>query len=311
MHKTSGDLFTTRSLDREMFSKFILIVESFDLGDPPRSSVVQLQITVLDDNDNSPVFALNHYQTTVREDLGDGSVVLELFATDADEGPNGKIMYSLLGDTSRAFTIDRVSGAVSAFKPLDRERKSLYLLKAVATDLGILGPRSASVAITVHVNDVNDNWPVFLQNPLKSYVSSQTPINQTIATVQARDADLGLNGAVNFRFVTAEAMFEIDSNTGDIFLQKPVPQQGFIAHLLIAASDQGVPVRTATALLSICSETQTEMISFSQSHYEATVTENSETGEYLAIICVFILQKSCVVWDIEGSRRVQRAVCTG
>uniref|UniRef100_A0ABM5GIZ2 Protocadherin-23 isoform X1 n=1 Tax=Pogona vitticeps TaxID=103695 RepID=A0ABM5GIZ2_9SAUR len=286
LHKTSGELFTTRSLDREIVSSFILVVESFDLGDPPRSSVAQIQITVLDDNDNSPLFAANHYQTTVREDLGDGSLVLELFAADADEGPNGKVTYSLLADTSSAFTIDRVTGAVTAIKPLDRERKSQYLLKAVATDSGILGPRSTSVSITVHVSDINDNWPVFLQNPLKAYVSSQTPINQTIATVQANDADLGLNGAVHFRFVTSETMFEIDSNTGDIFLQKPVPREGFIAHLLIAASDQGVPARTATALLSVCSEAQTEMISFNQSHYEAMVTENSEMGTSVLTVIV-------------------------
>ncbi|XP_062991159.1 protocadherin-23 [Elgaria multicarinata webbii] len=278
LHKTSGDLFTTCSLDRERVSNITLVVECFDLGYPPRSSVARLQITVLDENDNSPLFARNPYQTTVREDVAEGSTVLELFAMDADEGPNGEVTYSLTDGTLGAFAIDRITGAIITTKPLDREKKSQYVFKAVATDSGILGPRSASVTVVLHIEDVNDNSPFFLQNPVKAYVSSQAAINQTIATVRASDIDLGPNGAVSFRFVTPETMFKMDPNTGEIFLQEPVPNEGFSTQLLIAASDRGVPGRTATALLTISSETQAEMISFSHIQYEAAVPENSEIG---------------------------------
>ncbi|XP_061440503.1 protocadherin-23 isoform X2 [Rhineura floridana] len=286
LHKTSGDLFTTCSLDREIVSNFTLVIECFDLGSPPRSSVTQLHITVLDENDNSPLFARNHYQTSVREDLEEGSAVLELFAADADEGPNGEVTYSLTEDMLGAFTIDRITGVIFTTKLLDRERKPQYVFKALATDSGILGPRSTSVTVIVHIEDVNDNSPFFLQNPVIAHIPSQAPINLTIATVRANDVDLGLNGAVTFRFVKPESMFQMDPNTGEIFLQEPLPLEGCITHLIVA-SDQGLPARTATALLAIYSEAQTEMISFSLTEYKATVPENSAIGTSVFTVAAY------------------------
>lgn len=89
LHKTTGDLFTTCSLDREIVNNFTLVIECFDLGNPARSSVMELQIRVLDENDNSPSFTRNHYQAIISEDTEEKSSILELFAVDADEGPNG------------------------------------------------------------------------------------------------------------------------------------------------------------------------------------------------------------------------------
>ncbi|KAF7244105.1 Protocadherin-23, partial [Varanus komodoensis] len=279
LHKTSGDLFTTCSLDREIISNLTLAIECFDLGHPPKSSVTKLHVTVLDENDNSPLFARSHYQASVREDATQGSAVLDLFAVDADEDVNGKVTYALIDDTLGAFVINRITGAITTSKPLDREKKSQYAFKAMATDSSNLGPRSTTVPVVVHIEDVNDNSPFFLQNPVIAYVSSETRINQTITTVRASDIDLGLNGAVHFRFMTPETMFEMDPNTGEIFLQEAVPHEGFVTHLLIAASDQGVPARTATALMAISSEAQADTISFSRIHYEAAVPENSAMGE--------------------------------
>lgn len=287
LNETSGDLSTTCSLDREIVSNFTLIVECSDLGNPQKSSTTPVQITVLDENDNSPLFARNHYQTSVREDLGEGSAVLELHAVDGDEGPNGEVRYSIIDDTLGAFTINWITGTVTTSKPLDQEKKSHYVFRVVATDSGILGPRSSSVTVTVHVEDVNDNSPFFLQNPIKVSVPFQTPLNQTIATVKAGDIDLGLNGAVTFMFEKPETMLQVDPGTGEIFLQEPVPHEGFVTYHLILASDQGVPARTATAVLALSSETLTETISFSQSQYEITVPENTEKGGYSIIICPY------------------------
>ncbi|XP_063166591.1 protocadherin-23 [Candoia aspera] len=278
LHKISGDLFTTHSLDREIVNNFTLVIECLDLGNPPRSSVMELRITVLDENDNSPLFTRNHYQAIISEDIKEKSAILELFAVDADEGPNGKVVYSLMGETLGLFTINRNTGVVITNKPMDREKQSRYIFKALATDSDVLQPRSTSVTIIIHIEDVNDNNPFFLENPLEVQISPQTNINQTIATMQSSDLDLGPNGTVNFRFVTPTTVFEIDPNTGEIFLQEPVSYDGLITHLLIVAYDQGIPARTATAVVTICSKAHTEKISFSHTQYETKVPENSETG---------------------------------
>uniref|UniRef100_A0A8C3SRJ0 Cadherin domain-containing protein n=1 Tax=Chelydra serpentina TaxID=8475 RepID=A0A8C3SRJ0_CHESE len=193
LDKTTGELLASHSLDREDANNFTLIIECHDLGSPPRSSTTQLQITVLDENDNSPIFAKNYYQTSVREDLEEGSVILELFASDEDDGLNGEVMYSLIDDTLGAFTVNSTTGAIVTTKALDRETKSQYAFRAVASDCSIQGPRSTTVNIMVHIDDVNDNSPVFPQNPFKVYVPPETSVNQTIATVRAADVDLGPN----------------------------------------------------------------------------------------------------------------------
>ncbi|XP_013915257.1 PREDICTED: protocadherin-23-like [Thamnophis sirtalis] len=278
LHKTTGDLFTTRSLNRESVNNFTLVIECFDLGTPARSSAMELQIRVLDENDNSPLFTRNHYQAIISEDIEENSSILELFALDADEGPNGKVVYTLMDEPLGLFTINRTSGVVLTNKPMDRERQSQYIFKGIATDSDVRQPRSASVTIVVQIEDVNDNNPFFLENPLKLQVSFQTPINQAIATVQSRDLDLGLNGTVKFRFVTPATILEMDSNTGEIFLKEPVFYDGLFTHHLIMACDQGTPARTATAVVIISSKAHTEMISFSHTQYEAVVPENSEMG---------------------------------
>lgn len=288
-----------------MISNFTLVIEGSDLGNPPRSAVTQLHVTVLDENDNSPLFARSHYRTSVREDLREGSAVLELLAVDADEGLNGEVIYSLTDDCLGAFSVNKVTGVVTTTKPLDRERAPQYVFRAVATDSGVLGPRSNSVSIIVHLEDVNDNSPFFVQNPVRAYVFLNTSVNHTITTIRASDADIGQNGAVTFTFVAPETMFRVDSNTGEVVLQEPVSHEGFISYLQIMASDQGVPARTATGLLAIGSQAQQEIISFSHSQYEATVAENSETGEYLVNInwCLYC-SKNSAIWDIPNSMRI-------
>uniref|UniRef100_A0ACB8E7L0 Uncharacterized protein n=1 Tax=Sphaerodactylus townsendi TaxID=933632 RepID=A0ACB8E7L0_9SAUR len=278
LNETSGDLSTICGLDREIVSNFTLIIECSDFGSPQRNSMTHLQITVLDENDNHPLFTRNHYQTSVREDLGEGSAVLQLHAVDGDEGPNGEVRYSVMDDTLGVFTINRITGIITTTRPLDREKKSHFVFRVVATDSGILGPRSTSVTITVHIEDVNDNSPFFVQNPVRASVPFRTSLNQTIATVKASDFDLDLNGAVNFMFKTPETMFQVDADTGEIFLQEPIPHQDFVTYLFVLASDKGVPSRTATAVLTISSETLTETISFSHSQYEVNVPENTEKG---------------------------------
>ncbi|XP_032635001.1 protocadherin-23 isoform X2 [Chelonoidis abingdonii] len=284
LNDTSGELLATRSLDREDASNFTLIIECHDLGSPPRSSTTQLQVTVLDENDNSPIFAKKTYQTSVREDVEEGSLVLELFASDEDGGLNGEVIYSLIDDTLGAFTVNSTTGAIVTTKALDRETKSQYAFRAVASDCSIQGPRSTTVSIMVHIDDANDNSPVFLQNPFQVYVPPETSVNQTIATVRAADLDLGPNGAVVFNFAVPGTMFCIDINTGEIYLQEPLPSDGFSSCLLVLASDQGVPARTATAVLAISTREQEEVMSFSHSLYAVTVPENSEAGTSLLTV---------------------------
>ncbi|NXV95211.1 PCD23 protein, partial [Calonectris borealis] len=279
MNSDSGELVTTASLDRETQEVFSIKGNScHDLGSPLRSSTAQLYLTVLDENDHNPLFAKTQYQISVREDLEEGSAILDLFASDEDDGLNGEVTYSLIDDTFGVFAIDSVTGSIVTTKALDRETKSQYTFRAVASDCSTHLPRSTTVSVVVHVDDVNDNDPVFLQNPIRAFVPAETCVNETVATVRAEDVDLGSNGAVVFSLMIAETVFQIDAKTGDIILQEPLASNEFSTQLLVMASDQGIPPRTATAMVIIFTEEQEEEISFSRSLYEASVPENSAAG---------------------------------
>ncbi|KAK2541656.1 Dchs2 [Columba guinea] len=284
LNNTSGKLLVTRSLDREDVSNFTLVIECHDLGSPSRSSTAQLYLTVLDENDHNPLFAKTQYQISVREDLEEGSAILDLFASDEDDGLNGEVTYSLIDDTFGAFAIDNVTGSIVTTKALDRETKSQYTFRAVASDSSTHLPRSTTVRVVVHVDDVNDNDPIFFQNPIRAFVPAETTVNETVATVRAEDMDLGPNGAVVFSLMSAETVFQMDVKTGDIILQEPLASKDFSTQLLIMASDQGIPPRTATAVVVIFTEEQEEEILFSQSLYEASVPENSAAGTSLLTV---------------------------
>ncbi|XP_010211059.1 PREDICTED: protocadherin-23, partial [Tinamus guttatus] len=284
LNSTSGKLLAVRSLDREDISNFTLVIECHDLGNPPRSSTAQLYITVLDENDNNPLFAKHHYQISVREDLQEGSAVMELFASDEDDGLNGEVMYSVIDDTFGAFAIDSVTGSIVTTQILDRETKSVYTFRVVASDCSPHLPRSTTVSVLVHVEDVNDNDPVFLQNPIKVFVPVETSVNETVATVRAEDVDLGPNGSIVFSLIVPGPLFQIDRHTGDIILQEPLVSKDFSTQLLVMAVDQGISPRTATAMVALFTEEKEEEISFSQSFYEASVPENSVAGTSLVTV---------------------------
>uniref|UniRef100_A0A663DYD7 Cadherin domain-containing protein n=1 Tax=Aquila chrysaetos chrysaetos TaxID=223781 RepID=A0A663DYD7_AQUCH len=284
LNNTSGKLLVTRSLDREDVSNFTLVIECRDLGSPSRSSTAQLTLTVLDENDHNPLFAKSQYQISVREDLEEGSAILDLFASDEDDGLNGEVRYSLIDNTFGAFAIDSVTGSIVTTKALDRETKSQYTFRAVASDCSTHLPRSTTVRVVVHVDDINDNDPVFLQNPLRAFVPAETPVNEIVATVRAEDVDLGSNGAVVFSLMIVETVFQINMKTGDIILQEPLTSKEFSTQLLVMASDQGISPRTATAMVIISTEEQEEEISFSHSLYEASVPENSAAGTSLLTV---------------------------
>uniref|UniRef100_A0A8D1G266 Cadherin domain-containing protein n=1 Tax=Sus scrofa TaxID=9823 RepID=A0A8D1G266_PIG len=279
IHEASGELSATRALDREQVSNFTLVILCSDLGDPPRSSVAQLQVRVLDDNDHSPSFPRLHHQSSVREDADVGTVLLVLSAADQDEGLNGQTEYFLMDEASEAFTIDPVAGTLRTSHHLDREARSEYTFRAVARDCGVQSSRSSTVIIKVHVTDVNDNDPVWEQNPVDIFLSSQTPTNQTITILGASDPDLGPNGTVIFSFAEPQSMFSMNEYTGEIQLRQSPSSEYFPIWVPVKVMDQGVPARTTPGLLVIHMEGEDVKISFSQHLYKGMVTENCETGE--------------------------------
>uniref|UniRef100_A0A803W5N0 Cadherin domain-containing protein n=1 Tax=Ficedula albicollis TaxID=59894 RepID=A0A803W5N0_FICAL len=173
-------------LDREDISNFTLVIECHDLGSPSRSSTAQLCVTVLDENDHSPLFAETQYQISVTEDLEEGSAILDLSASDKDAGLNGEVMYSIIDDTyGNLFSVETsVMGSETSYKlvgslvlnsALDRETATSYQLVLLASDHGMPSLNSTAT-ILITVLDVNDNPPVFSSPEYHVHVKESIPI---------------------------------------------------------------------------------------------------------------------------------------
>ncbi len=67
---------------------------------------IDLNITVVDANDNSPMFVDTPYSVTVPEGTTQEGVVFTAVAIDADSTSNGRIVYSISGDISDRLNIN-------------------------------------------------------------------------------------------------------------------------------------------------------------------------------------------------------------
>ena len=100
----------------------------------PRSKKVRVDITILDINDNLPVFQEVLYRKNISHDLGRDMLVLTVSATDKDEGRNQDIVYSF-SQQSTYFKIDNF-GQIKTKVSLGSSAIGYHNLHVIATDGG-------------------------------------------------------------------------------------------------------------------------------------------------------------------------------
>lgn len=130
----SGKVYSSFTFDFETMEtpSFNVTLVASDNGSPQKSSMTIAQITVLDDNDNCPLFtrASENLQLEI-SDTEMGDVVTKVLATDLDSGENGDLTYSI--SDNAAFSIDRKTGLITVACNLTETE---YQLTVVATDNG-------------------------------------------------------------------------------------------------------------------------------------------------------------------------------
>ncbi|XP_020495326.2 protocadherin-23 [Labrus bergylta] len=191
----SLDLILSRKLDRETKDSYTLVLEAFDGGIPARTGVLQVNIKVLDENDNPPVFNQTEYHASLPENAPVMSAVCQVQATDLDLGENSKITYEInrrQSDPNEVFSINATSGLVYLNKPLDYETHSFHELIISAKDNGAQ-PEYSSTFVGVKVLNINDNSPIinvlFLSETGESVVSEAAAIGDYVARISVSDPD--------------------------------------------------------------------------------------------------------------------------
>nr|XP_045217992.1 cadherin-23 isoform X2 [Macaca fascicularis] len=276
---------TVVSLDRETTAAYMLILEAIDNGPVGKrhTGTATVFVTVLDVNDNRPIFLQSSYEASVPEDIPEGHSIVQLKATDADEGEFGRVWYRILhGNHGNNFRIHVSNGLLMRGpRPLDRERNSSHVLIVEAYNHD-LGPMRSSVRVIVYVEDVNDEAPVFTQQQYSRLGLRETAgIGTSVIVVRATDRDSGDGGLVNYRILSgAEGKFEIDESTGLIITVDYLDYETKTSYMMnVSATDQAPPFNQGfcSVYITLLNELD-EAVQFSNASYEVAILENLAPG---------------------------------
>lgn len=229
-----------------------------DNGSPRLKDKVKVNVHITDVNDNPPKFLRAPYKVQISEGSPIGTQVVRLYTTDADEGLNGDVFYSIdSGNDDGRFEIDEATGQIVLARNLDRETISKYTLTVIAHDAGLSKRLSSSATVYVEILDENDNAPEFTQTDSKISVIETTPINTELIQFRASDADLGVNSEITFSLTAGNRKdtFHMDPSTGVLYLHRPLDFEELSVHQLnVTASDNGNPRLSTSILFSIAVE---------------------------------------------------------
>ncbi|KAG8579369.1 hypothetical protein GDO81_010843 [Engystomops pustulosus] len=190
------EIILKKSLDREKQSFYELILTALDGGNPQKSSTATVKIVVQDFNDNLPLFTQDTYHIRLHENAAIGSIVIQLNASDEDEGSNAQITYSfshISESAQQLFTIDSLHGDIKVAGGLDYEVSDTYEMTVEAKDGG---GHVTHCKVSIQVVDVNDNAPDITITSLLGSIPEDSAPGTIIALLNVNDLDSGINSEV-------------------------------------------------------------------------------------------------------------------
>ncbi|XP_037388733.1 protocadherin Fat 1a isoform X4 [Pygocentrus nattereri] len=348
---STGAIRTTTELDYEQRSIFRFTVQVHDMGIPRHFAErgANVTIKVIDVNDCPPQFSQDLYETAVLVPTYRGVEIITVNASDADSGPNARLLYSIAeGNIGEKFKMDPVTGVISiqnvtqlrsryelrvrvsdgrfsrmasvkinvrenkasslrftqsSYKAFVQEnsleKKTLAVIAAVGNQVNeplfytILNPdrrfeisrtsgvlsstgipfdreeqdtyeivvevskegKSSDVAhilVTVTVEDVNDNPPVFVNLPYHALVQKDAEVGHMIRQVTAIDADSEHNAEIKYHLQELNEYIQISSG-GELSLEKPFEKDSLDSEFVVTvvATDGGEPTLSATVEVPI------------------------------------------------------------
>nr|XP_046151230.1 protocadherin alpha-4-like isoform X10 [Oncorhynchus gorbuscha] len=295
VHKGGGsvsvELVLQKALDREKQPVIQLTLTAVDGGNPPKSCTSDIIMNVLDNNDNTPVFTKSLYKTLILENVPIGTTLLTLNATDADEGTNSEIIYSLSNKDQDhildVFHLDPNTGTITVQGEIDFEEHPAFEIRAHASDRG-QPPMASHCKILVDVVDLNDNAPEITVTSLLDRVKEDAKVGTAIALVSILDKDGGKNGVVHCK-VENEVPFKLETNYNNYYslvVDGPLDRESDSHYNVnIIATDDGTPPLFSTSVITVhVSDVNDNAPRFSEPVINVYVKENSQIGEIITTV---------------------------
>ncbi|XP_060936054.1 protocadherin gamma-A12-like isoform X6 [Limanda limanda] len=282
------ELVLDKELDREKQGDMNLLLTALDGGSPQRSGTVVIHVTVLDANDNAPVFSQALYTASLPENSALDTVVVTVRATDADEGVNGDVTYDFGHVTEvvkKVFSIDRKNGKITVNGAIDYEAVTSYDLRIKAKDgLGL----SSYTKVNIDVTDVNDNVPVIYMKSLINAVPENVSPGTEVGIINVQDADSNSNQKVccsiqqnvPFKLVPSIKNYYSLVTTGQLDRELVSDY-----NITITATDEGSPPLSSSKTVQLfVADINDNPPVFEEQSYSAYVTENNKPGSTLCSV---------------------------
>lgn len=291
----SVQIIVSGELDREITDNYQIQIIAADGGVPPKTGILNINITITDVNDNFPIFTNSVYNTSVEEDIEINSTILHVSANDLDAENNGRITYSLathqMEDIESLFAIDDQTGHIKTIGRLVYIPNHQYQIIVEASDAGV-PPKTTQAFVYVHVQDVNNNAPKIKPNLLSSSnfakVSEHADIGAVVALIGVTDDDVGMNGITNCTIESDTfALQKSEVNEYKVIVTKPLDRENkSLYQVTVFCEDLGTPPINSTSSFNVSVIDENDHVPvFSQEIYTAELTENNNYGD--VIITVF------------------------
>uniref|UniRef100_A0A8C6MCX7 Cadherin domain-containing protein n=1 Tax=Nothobranchius furzeri TaxID=105023 RepID=A0A8C6MCX7_NOTFU len=282
------ELVLDKELDREKYKEINVLLTALDGGSPQRSGTVAIHVSVLDANDNAPVFSQEVYKASLPEDSPLDTLVVTVSAADADEGLNRDVTYDfghVSDEVRKIFSIDRKRGEIVLIGSVDYESTSSYEIRVKAKDgLGL----SSYAKVIISVTDVNDNAPVINVKSLTTPIPEDTSPGTEVGIINVQDRDSEKNRQVRcsiqqnvpFKLVPSIKNYYSLVTTGQ--LDRELVSDYNIS---ISATDEGSPPLSSskTVQLSVADINDNPPV-FEEQSYSAYVSENNKPGSTLCSV---------------------------
>uniref|UniRef100_A0A669D753 Cadherin domain-containing protein n=1 Tax=Oreochromis niloticus TaxID=8128 RepID=A0A669D753_ORENI len=290
------EMVLEKPLDREKEEQLTLTLTAVDGGEPQLSGTVQIHVTILDVNDNAPVFTQSTYKSSLMENSPKGTQLITVTATDKDDGTNGFVTYSISNNIDGIldlFEIHETSGEVRLIGNVDYETSKHYQLNIKAKDQGGL---SNSCKIMFDITDVNDNSPIIDLMSTTQSVPEDSTLKTVVAVMNVHDADSDDNGVVKC-FLNDNVPFNIESTSNSfysIITDSDLDRERASEYnIIVTCSDEGVPSLSSSVTLTLqISDVNDNPPVFERSSYEAYIVENNTPG-----LSVFTVKATDADWN--------------
>uniref|UniRef100_A0A8P4KMC7 Cadherin domain-containing protein n=1 Tax=Dicentrarchus labrax TaxID=13489 RepID=A0A8P4KMC7_DICLA len=282
------ELVLDKELDREKQQEINLLLTALDGGSPQRSGTVVIHVTVLDANDNAPVFSQAVYKARLLpENSPLDTLVITVSATDADEGMYGEVTYGFdhVSNENQMFSLNPKTGEVTVVGSIDYEKESSYEMQISAKDgLGL----ASHATLIIEITDKNDNAPVIYLKSLSNPIPEDTPPGTEVGIINVQDRDSETNKQVRcsiqqnvpFKLVPSIKNYYSLVTTGQLDRELVSDY-----NITITATDEGSPPLSSskTVQLSVADINDNPPV-FDEQSYSAYVTENNKPGSTLCSV---------------------------